>query len=251
MPTDTARKKDFTPKELPYFKWYPSDAQTDFDYCAMSYEERGFYLSCLDLAWINGGLPTDMKELARAMHLKPGRLTRLWARVGKKFELYGDKLINPRQERERSIAVEKSKRAVESIKARYDRSTNELPRAFESVSVLAFNSKKELPYSNGKVSSAGSFQVFWERWCELTHRRQRQGDSCQAWLSVVTQPQEAAVMACLERYGASDEVGRGVVCNPDKWLYEQARDQWRGEWPAPKSAIELRSQALQRAMGDD
>ncbi len=122
-------------KTLPYYKWYPADAQTDMEYRAMSYEERGFYLSCLDLAWINEGLPTDMKELARAMNIRLDTLNRLWKRVGRKFEQSGTKLVNARQERERSEATSKSLKAAESVKVRYERSTNELPRAYVSDSV--------------------------------------------------------------------------------------------------------------------
>jgi hypothetical protein len=82
----------------------------------------------------------------------------------------------------------------------------------------------------GEVST--SFRGFWERWCKLTGRKQRESYACQAWLSVVEFETEAVALACLERYGASDEVKRGIVTNADKWLFEQSQDNWRGEWQA-------------------
>ncbi len=82
----------------------------------------------------------------------------------------------------------------------------------------------------GAVST--SFRAFWDRWCLLTGRKQRESYACQAWVSVVEFETEAAALACLERYGMSDECKRGIVTNADKWLYEQARDGWRGEWQA-------------------
>lgn len=101
-----------------------------------------------------------------------------------------------------------------------------------SVSESGFDLKKlpteaKLP---GAVST--SFRQFWDRWCALTGRRVRESYACQAWISVVDFETESAAMACLERYGVSNEVRRGAVTNPDKWIYEQARDRWHADWPS-------------------
>jgi hypothetical protein len=34
----------------------------------------------------------------------------------------------------------------------------------------------------------------------------------------------------------SDEVFRGVVSNPDKWLFEQAENNFAGTWPPRRTA---------------
>jgi hypothetical protein len=57
----------------------------------------------------------------------------------------------------------------------------------------------------------------------------------QAWISVVVSPDdEAAAFAARDRYLASDEVARSVICEPAKWLYDQARGGWAGRWPAAR-----------------
>ncbi len=69
------------------------------------------------------------------------------------------------------------------------------------------------------------------------------------WLSVVTVESESQVFSCLARYLASDEVSRGAVANPEKWLMEQFRDGWTGDWPkyAPR-AQESRETPTQAAI---
>lgn len=78
---------------------------------------------------------------------------------------------------------------------------------------------------NGHTSQR--FAEFFDRY----PRRQRKDAACRQWLSMVDTDSEGAVFACLERYLASDEVARGVVANPDKWLYEQHGEHWEGRWP--------------------
>lgn len=109
--------------------------------------------------------------------------------------------------------------------------------------------RKEQTEARGIVSR--SFPQFWERWAALTGRLQKQSAAAGAWVSVVTVQTEGLAMECLERYGASDEVGRGVVCNPDRWIYDQARDGFKGEWPGRLSLVDRRSRDLARAIGDD
>jgi hypothetical protein len=89
------------------------------------------------------------------------------------------------------------------------------------------------------------FDEFWQQY----PRKQHRDAACQEWLSVVTVESEPQVFACLSRYLASDEVTRGAVTNPEKWLMEQHRDGWAGDWPkfAPR-APEQRETALQSAI---
>lgn len=121
---------------LPYFRWFPADAQTDQNYSAMTDAELGFFHRCLNQSWINNGIPEDLNELARTMRVKRSYLDKIWTRVGMRFEPstnYPGKLVNPRQESERCYATTKSERASASVRTRYERSssesTNVLPRA--------------------------------------------------------------------------------------------------------------------------
>jgi hypothetical protein len=87
---------------------------------------------------------------------------------------------------------------------------------------------------HGDVSPG--FEQWWDRWCELTNRAQRKVQAGHAWVSVARVKHEQAIADCLERYGMSDEVFRGVVSNPDKWLFEQAENNFAGTWPPRRTA---------------
>lgn len=132
-------------KNLPYFKWYPADADTDANFRAMDDADIGFYIRCLNHAWINGGIPSDPKERARVLRTRLDTANKRWERVGKSFlksSLYPDQLTNLRQETERELACCKSLKAAESVNHRYERTTNVPPRA------LATETETELETEN-------------------------------------------------------------------------------------------------------
>jgi hypothetical protein len=53
------------------------------------------------------------------------------------------------------------------------------------------------------------------------------------WLSVIDTPaDEDLAFLARDRYLASDEVARGVVGDPAKWLQDQKSAKWGGKWPA-------------------
>ena len=105
-------------KLLPFFRWYPADAESDADYAALSLEELGLFHRCLNLAWANDGLPTDPERLRESLRLSKSKFDRAWSQVSKFF--HGtDRLRNSRQELERNHAREKREKASESISSRW------------------------------------------------------------------------------------------------------------------------------------
>lgn len=115
-------------KKLPYFCWYPTDFEVDENVKLMNIEEVGLYAICLNHSWINGSLPSDPLEIARAMKLPKAQFLRAWPRVAPCFfEREDGRWTNPRQEHERATAIAKSKKATESIRKRYERSPDVLP----------------------------------------------------------------------------------------------------------------------------
>jgi len=126
------------PKVLPYFRWYPADAETDTIYSSMTDAELGFYHRCLNWAWINGGIPADPAARAKALRHRVDTANKLWKTVGKCFvtcQLDSRFLVNPRQEMEREVASRKSQLAMESAKVGSERRANAQTRAYDSVSV--------------------------------------------------------------------------------------------------------------------
>ncbi len=85
-------------------------------------------------------------------------------------------------------------------------------------------------------AASPKFGEWWDRWSRLTGLVQHKEAAARAWVSVVKTGDEDKIAACLERYGASDQVARGVITNPDKWLFDQNRNAWAGDWPPRKAS---------------
>jgi uncharacterized protein YdaU (DUF1376 family) len=160
-------------KTLPYFKWFPADAETDELYASLSDTELGFFHRCLNRSWINGSLPADPDELARMMRVTRAYLDRIWVRVGKSWYPSPDdtgRLVNQRQEEERASAVEKSShmRRPGNANARKPNAeetqlrSNCVIRAYESVSdseVVEIPTKKPKAFSEEQDESWKWFAV--------------------------------------------------------------------------------------------
>ena len=125
-------------KLLPYFRWYAADAETDENYSSLTDAELGFFHRCLNKSWINEGLPADLDRLAATMRVTKSQFAKVWPAVSKCFMLTdGDqpRWVNRRQEEERSLAVAKSKKASDSVRSRYVRSSDDPLRAYGCGSV--------------------------------------------------------------------------------------------------------------------
>jgi uncharacterized protein YdaU (DUF1376 family) len=89
----------------------------------MSDEEFGFYVRCLNHAWLNNGLPVEIAEIARVMRKTPKQFLKLWARVGRSFtifeENYEKRFKNSRQERQRQQQENYKKNRVEAANSRW------------------------------------------------------------------------------------------------------------------------------------
>ncbi len=108
-------------KKLPYYPLYPSDFDADENIRGMDDAELGFFIRCLNHAWMNRGLPADPEEIDRVI---PGRRAKpfadTWPRVSRSFVPSSDgRLINPRQESERQEANTKASVALENIQRRW------------------------------------------------------------------------------------------------------------------------------------
>ncbi len=118
----------------------------------------------------------------------------------------------------------RTKKQIQIQKQKLDTHTEEIPSVRAAAPIL--KSTVRAADLNGQTSQR--FDEFWNRYPRQQHR----DAACHEWLSVVTVESEPQVFACLGRYLASDEVSRGAVANPEKWLMEQYRDGWAGTWPA-------------------
>ena len=58
-----------------------------------------------------------------------------------------------------------------------------------------------------------------------------------------TPESENACHACLDRYLESDQVHRGIVMRADRWLKEQQRNNWEGDWARVRNGSSLDQRA--------
>jgi uncharacterized protein YdaU (DUF1376 family) len=138
-------------KRLPFFKWFPADAESDELYSSMDDQELGFFHRCLNKSWLNNGLPSEPTELCRVLKMTLPNFERVWRRVQKAFYEQDGRLYNRRQEQERTEAIHKSEQATDAARRRYGRYADapaDAPiRASESVSdsssSLSSKEKKE------------------------------------------------------------------------------------------------------------
>lgn len=118
-------------KDLPFFRWWIARAETDERYSAMTDQELGFYHRCLNKAWVNGGLPADLDQLAKTMRVTRQYLDEVWKAVGECWYSENGRLFNKTQEEERAYASSKSERNANAARSRYERSADALPMQSE------------------------------------------------------------------------------------------------------------------------
>lgn len=239
------------PKELPYFRWYPADAESDFRYSALSLPELGLFHRCLNFSWLNEGLPADPMEIGRSLRVSVRDIKALWPRVSECFELRDGRAYNRRQEEERAHARTKSERNTSAVRTRYERTsivpTNEVqharaPAASASVSasVVDFESKREII-----LSDDSKFQEFWSIW-SIVRGTHGYNAAFQAWIGVAG-GFEADVIECARSYLASlDNPAKGF--NPGNFLFEQAKDGFRARWPAYVNGVPRKQTGVERMM---
>lgn len=251
-------------KALPYFKWFPADAETDEAYVSMSDQQLGFFHRCLNRAWLNDGLPADLDQLAGVMRVTRKYLDTIWRQVGKCWYEENGRLLNPRQEEERKHAIEKSAKASDAVRTRYGRRTDALPRAYVSVCVSEsvseevktlqeekqlqepdFAQKIRAPRAADLTPNDPPSERFEEVWAKWPLKVEKDA-AAQAWLSVVPRSQEERVLACVRRYLASGQVERGAVQKLAGWLWKQGRDNWEAAWPLPPRPPETAIDRLRR-----
>lgn len=94
-------------KDLPYFRWFPKDAESEEFYSSLPDAELGFHHRCLNRSWVNNGIPADLDALACSMKVNRKQLDKLWARVSAGWQEKDGRFYNKEQEEERSRAIAK------------------------------------------------------------------------------------------------------------------------------------------------
>lgn len=104
----------------PAYQWYPSDAAIDLDYRLLDDAEKGNFHDLLDVAWMNDGIPDDIESIASLLGRSVAVMRKRWKRLGKCWAPHPsipNRLVNNRQERERTSQVENRERRKAAAEA--------------------------------------------------------------------------------------------------------------------------------------
>lgn len=108
-------------KSLPYYPMYVVEFDDDQHVVPMTLPEIGLYLLCLNESWKRGSIPDDPKAVAMAIRKEVKDVKKAWPIVRQRWVENGTpgRLINPRQEKERKKAVDRSIQAADAARAKH------------------------------------------------------------------------------------------------------------------------------------
>jgi uncharacterized protein YdaU (DUF1376 family) len=92
----------------PAFLFYAGDWLLDPHVSVMTLEQQGAYLRLLCTAWLEDGLPNDLEWVRLLLALSQKRFDPIWKAIGPRWVVDGDRLVNRRQETERTLRRERS-----------------------------------------------------------------------------------------------------------------------------------------------
>ncbi len=263
--------------EIQYYDWRLIAWLTSETRDRLSASGRGIYRELLDQCYAQGSFPDDQEWICRKCAATPEELSAAWPIIERHFP----KLPKKKTHRHNSISDMFRKNVIgflnsaktsgkkggiksQEIKRLSRVPSQSLEGSLELTNVT--NERNEVNEHNEHTEpsvraamptlrkptvtdlnglTSQRFDEFWGRYPRQQHR----DAACHQWLSVVTIEVEPAVFGCLQRYLDSDEVARGAVANPEKWLLEQHRDGWAGNWPAARLSAPQRQQtAMEQAL---
>jgi len=263
------------PKPLPYYPFYVDDFDEDPNVLAMNLSEVGLYILALNESWKRGSIPSDPAALAIMIRRKPAEVKRAWPKVEPCWIkcAYPGRLVNPRQERERASALEKSAKASLSAQSRYGPPANAganadtdvganayanesafaLPRAFESVSVSS-PALEPSPEENTSTRARGPLVDYDTIVARFSHHRGMKKPNKATveqgryrWSGADMDEEDLA--AALEGYRASDWGKRegypflGFIKKPQSWISAPVSDQREDKTKATLEAKEWEQSA--------
>lgn len=107
-------------EKSPAYQRYPKDYLGDENVVVMTLEEEGAYNRLMDFCWMQGSLPSDMRELAAMCKNVPvKRMQKMWERIGRCFQPHPDhpgRLTHKRLDKEREKQAEWSRKSSEGGK---------------------------------------------------------------------------------------------------------------------------------------
>lgn len=114
----------------PAFQIYPKEFLSSTKVIAMSMAERGVYITLLFMQWLDGGLPTDLRVLAKLVGLPPKQFLRMWPHnLARCFKLKNGAFVNERLEKERKKQLDYREKQRNAAAMRWDKLATPKPDA--------------------------------------------------------------------------------------------------------------------------
>lgn len=223
--------------KLPYFRWHPKDFDTDEHVRLMDMCEVGLYVLCLNHSWINGSLPDDVRKIAKIVGQPLLKVKRSWSAVSQCFvKNESGNLVNPKQEKERTWAVERSLKSKDAVALRgkvptttEPSSLGEVVEKYDHPRVYGseFVSGSETSQENSDACAYIDFQTFLHRWKQHRGLRKPPANIREhaqiKWTQSCIEITETGLAAALDAYEASDWAKRegypmiAFLKNPHSW----------------------------------
>jgi preprotein translocase subunit SecD len=187
------------------------------------------------------------------MRVERSYLDGLWPRVGRCFapsESDASRLVNRRQEQERTQAVQKSENNrrpgnTNARRLKHDSDANETRTRSEREQIASIrasasasasestNTTASLEEEENEPEVSARFGEVYGRWPLRTNEKADRS----AWHETVAVTDEPKVFAAIERYLDSQVVSDGRVTSFANWLRQQKDMNWEGVWPARKRSV--------------
>lgn len=121
----------------------------------------GLYIRCICIQWEHGGIPADLRTLARGVGMDTSEVEALWPTVGPKFEDDGSGLLkNRRLEAVRDRQTELSEKRREAANARWGADAN--ASANGHAKRKQRKEKEKVEDKEEEKDAGADFEVFWD-----------------------------------------------------------------------------------------
>jgi hypothetical protein len=248
--------------EIHYYEWRLTAWMGSETRDRLDAAGRGIYRELLDACYAQGSFPDDPAWICRRCACSCQEFDQVWPLIKRHFKPIGD-TKNPR--RYSVVATMFRKRYLDFVKSqiakshrasemRTSGSSMDAPGAHPNTDRTEQNTTEQNRTPTAKrarTPTSGKTSQKFDPWWSAYPLKQYQEEASIAWVSVVSIDNEKAVFDCTARYLESDQVSRAIVMRPDKWLYEQSRNGWAGDWPKRQSNKQDKADEIFRDLMED
>lgn len=237
------------PAEIVFYEWGISRWLTSRTRMALDCAGRSIYRELLDLCYAQGSIPNDPPTLMRHCGATQAEWDRSWPTISRHFHqgkhdpeaLCNDQadVFRKNYFRFRAEQRERGKKGgrPKSISVRDIKSGGlssgkasglKMQNPDKSQDETRQDETRQDKHNNGSVPAVTKqrFQEWLRPWPRVPNEERTLHMFVFCW----TPENDANMFACRDRYLRSDEVGRGIVMNPDNFLSEQKENNWNGKW---------------------